>query len=222
MGEYITLRELKSMLPSTEAYERIPTAKFIRSSGEPVAVYESSVSQDDYQIAVYPCGFAIGRSGRRTVGVRVDECGEYRYAVDNGEKTAFQYGGDDLQHYFPEDFFLDQPWPLRLMMAVDDQLQKNEDDREDKWLSRHPEIPDDKDWMNGGHYSFEDALIHRMEMEEVLELMTEKQRQAFVLYYKHGYTLEEIGRMMGVSQVAISKHLRTALEKVKKYYSNNY
>ena len=38
MGEYITLRELKSMLPSTEAYERIPTAKFIRSSGEPVAV----------------------------------------------------------------------------------------------------------------------------------------------------------------------------------------
>ena len=221
MGEYITLRELKSMLPSTEAYERIPTAKFIRSSGAPVAVYESTVSQDDYQIAVYPCGFAIGRSGRRTVGVRVDECGDYRYLVDNGEKTAFQYSGDDLQHYFPEDFFLDQPWPLRLMMAVDDQLQKNEDDRERGWLSKHPEIPDDKNWMNGGHYSFEDVLIHRMEMEEVLDQMTEKQRRVFVLYGR-GYTQQEIGRMMGVSQVAISKHLRTALEKVKKYYSNNY
>ena len=216
--DYITLLELKSQLPSTGSYDRIPAAKFIRSSGAPIAVYEST----DYQIAVYPCGFAIGRSGRRTVGVRVDECRDYRYLVDNGEKTAFQYGGDDLQHYFPEDFFLDQPWPLRLMMAVDDQLQKNEDDRERGWISKHPEIPDDKNWMNGGHYSFEDALIHRMEMEEVLELMTEKQRQAFVLYYKHGYTLEEIGRMMGVSQVAISKHLRTALEKVKKYYSNNY
>ena len=116
MGEYITLRELKSLLPSTEVYDRIPTAKYIRSSGAPLAVYEST----DYQITVYPCGFAIGRSGRRTVGVRVDECGDYRYAVDNGEKTAFQYGGDDLQHYFPEEFFLDQPWPLRLMMAVDD------------------------------------------------------------------------------------------------------
>ena len=216
--DYITLLELKSQLPSTGSYDRIPTAKFIRSSGAPIAVYESS----DYQIAVYPCGFAIGRSGRRTVGVRVDECGDYRYLVDNGEKTAFQYSGDDLQHYFPEDFFLDQPWPLRLMMAVDDQLQKNEDDRERGWISKHPEIPDDKNWMNGGHYSFEDALIHRMEMEEVLELMTEKQRRVFVLYGS-GYTQQEIGQMIGAAQqVAISKHLRTALEKAKKYYSNNY
>ncbi|MBQ6322204.1 MAG: hypothetical protein IJI24_04955, partial [Lachnospiraceae bacterium] len=66
--DYITLLELKSQLPSTGSYDRIPAAKFIRSSGAPIAVYEST----DYQIAVYPCGFAIGRSGRRTVGVRVD------------------------------------------------------------------------------------------------------------------------------------------------------
>ena len=215
-NDYITLRELKSMLPTTEFYEHIPSAKFISSSGASIAVYEST----DYQIAVYPCGFAIGRSGRRTVGVRVDECGDYRYLVENGEKTAFQYVGDDLQHYFSEDFFLDQPWPLRLMMAVDDQLQKNEDDREDKWLSRHPEIPDDKEWMNGGHYSFEDALIHRMEMKEVLELMTEKQRRVLVLY-RRGYTQQEIGRMLGISRDSVKDRLMGAMKKAKKYYSNN-
>ena len=214
--DYITLRELKSQLPSTGSYDRIPTAKFIRSSGAPVAVYESS----DYQIAVYPCGFAIGRSGRRTVGVRVDECRDYRYLVDNGEKTAFQYGGDDLQHYFTEDFFLDQPWPLRLMMAVDDQLQKNEDDRERGWLSKHPEIPDDRNWMNGGHSSLDDVVIRQMELREVLETMTEKQRRVLVLY-RRGYTQQEIGKMIGAAQQVVSKHLRAALEKVKKYYSND-
>nr|MBQ4456348.1 sigma-70 family RNA polymerase sigma factor [Clostridia bacterium] len=216
MGEYITLRELKNLLPTTEAYDRIPTAKFIRSSGAPLAVYESS----DYQIAVYPCGFAIGRSGRRTVGVRVDECRSYRYDVDNSERTAFWNGGDDLQHYFPEDFLLDQPWPLRLMMAVDDQLQKNEDDRERGWISKHSEIPDDKNWMNGGHGSLDDVVIRKMELREVLELMTEKQRRVFVLYGR-GYTQQEIGRMVGVPQQVVSKHLRAALEKAKKYYSNN-
>lgn len=220
MTEYMTLRQLKAMLPTTEGYEKIPTARLIRSSGDPVEVYESS-AQDDYQIAVYPCGFAIGRSGRRTVGVRVDECHSYRYDVDNSERTAFWNGGDDLQHYFPEDYFLDQPWPLRLMMSVDDQLQKNEDDRERGWLSKHPEIPDDKNWMNGGHYSFEDSLIHRMEMEEVLKLMTEKQRRVFVLYYRHGYTMEEIGKMIGISRDSVKDRLMGALKKAKKYYSNN-
>lgn len=215
-GNYMTLRELKSLLPTTESYHRIPTAKIIRSSGEPLAVYESS----DYQIAVYPCGFAIGKSGRRTVAVRVDECGAYRYDVENGEKTAFQYGGDEAQHYFTEDFFLDQPWPLRLMIAVDDQLQRNEDGREGKWLGKHPEIPDDRKWMNGGHSSLDDVVIRQMELREMLESMTAKQRQVFILYGR-GYTAQEIGKMMGMSQEAVSRHFAAALRIVRKYYSNN-
>lgn len=214
MNDYITLRELKSMLPTTECYQRIPTAKHIRSSGNPVAVYQTG----DYKIAVYPCGLAIGKSGRRKTAVRVDKCGAYQYDVDNKENTAFWDGGDGAQHIFSEEFFLDQPWPLRLQMAVDDQLQKNEDDREQGLIRKHPEISDDKDWMNGGHYSFEDALIHRMEKEEMLELLTEKQRRVFVLYWR-GYTQQEIGEFLNISRESVKDRLFGAIKKLRKYYN---
>ena len=55
----------------------------------------------------------------------------------------------------------------------------------------------------------------------MLKTMTEKQRRVFVLYYRHGYTLEEIGKMEGISKQSVFYRLDGALSRLRKYYSNN-
>ena len=56
-----------------------------------------------------------------------------------------------------------------------------------------------------------------MEKEEMLERLTDKQREAYVLYYDEGYTMEEIGGMLGVSQVSVRERLRGAVKKAHKF-----
>ena len=208
----MTLRELMSQISTTRGIEKIPTAKKLRENSEVVDVYTA----ENYRITVYKSGFAVAQSGRHTTVVRADECGAYTYDFDNSWLNGEE---DATPHQFDADYFLDLQWPIRLVMAADDQLEINQDSREDGWISKHPEIPDDKNWMLGGYSSFEDALLNRMERDEMLKTMTEKQRQVFILYYKYGYTQEEIGKMKGVSQVAVNKHLLAALKKVKKFYN---
>jgi RNA polymerase sigma factor (sigma-70 family) len=110
---------------------------------------------------------------------------------------------------------------IRIVDSIVDQLEANQDGREAKWIGKHPEIPDDKNWMLGGYCSFEDALLNWMMREEMLKTMTDKQRQVYLLYHKYGYNQREIGKKMGMSQESISRHLSLALKKVKKFYQNN-
>ena len=210
---YMTLRELKEQIETTEGLPK-PTPRQLRDDGIVVDVYTA----DDYRITVYKSGFAVAQSGRHTTVVRVDECEAYTYDFDN----SWLNGEEDAPpHQFDAGYFLDLQWPIRLILTADDQLEENQDSHERKWISKHPEIADDKNWMLGGYSSFEDALLHRMEMEEMLRMLTEKQREVYLLYYKYGYTQQEIGKKMGISQESVSKHLLSTLKKVKKFYQNN-
>lgn len=214
MKEYMTLRELMSLVSITEGFKKVPTAKYVRENSEVVDEYTAS----DYRITVYKSGFAVAQSGRYAAVIRVDECGAYDYGLDDSWLNGAE---DATPHKFDTDYFLDLQWPIRLLMQAEDQHEKNQDKREGGLIGRHPEIPDDKNWMLGGYYSFEDALINQMMTKEMLGTMTEKQQKVYRFYYKYGYNQQEIGKMMGISQEGVSRHLSLALKKVKKFYVNN-
>ena len=44
-------------------------------------------------------------------------------------------------------------------------------------------------------------------MELIGQALTEKQRQALVLYYLHQKTQEEVGQILGISRRVVSQHL---------------
>ena len=48
--------------------------------------------------------------------------------------------------------------------------------------------------------------------------MTEKQREAFVMYFRDGMTQEEIASNIGVSRDSVNDRLEGALKKAKKYF----
>ena len=61
----------------------------------------------------------------------------------------------------------------------------------------------------------------KMEKEEMLERLTDKQKEVYVLYYDEGYTQAEIAEVMGVSQKAVGQHIMLANKKIRKYMAEN-
>ncbi len=207
--QYMTLRELKARIGSTKGIRKISVSE-ISASGKPVEIYES----EDYQILVYPIGFAIAKSGRRKTAVRVDECRGYTYDCD----MSF-LGGDDecaTPNVIPEEYFLDQPWPIRVMMEADDQFQENEDGREQRWLSRHPEIPVGAFLSSDCGNNFENEVIAKIDRQSAMETLTGRQRQIYRMY-DYGYTQQEIGEKLGITQSAVFKSLAAARKKITAY-----
>ena len=49
----------------------------------------------------------------------------------------------------------------------------------------------------------------------MLEGMTEKQREVFILYFKEGYTQREIAGLIGISKQSVNERLEGAIKKVK-------
>ena len=48
--------------------------------------------------------------------------------------------------------------------------------------------------------------------------MTEKQRQAFILYYKHGYSQREIADMLRISKQSVYERLEGAVSNAKRKF----
>ena len=63
-----------------------------------------------------------------------------------------------------------------------------------------------------------DALIREERYNEMLEVLTDKQRTAFHLYYKEGYTQQQIAEMMGCVVSMVNKHLSVSLKKLNKFF----
>ena len=49
----------------------------------------------------------------------------------------------------------------------------------------------------------------------MLESMTDKQREVFVMYFQEGYTQQEIADIIGATQQAVMDRLNRALDRAK-------
>ena len=54
--------------------------------------------------------------------------------------------------------------------------------------------------------------------KEMLAAMTDKQREVFLLYYKEGYTQQQIADMLGCVVSMVNKHLKASLKRIKKFF----
>lgn len=64
----------------------------------------------------------------------------------------------------------------------------------------------------------QDAVECRETREEMLAVMTDKQREVFIMYYRDGMTQGTIAEDLGTSQQDIYQTLRLALKKAKKFF----
>ena len=69
-----------------------------------------------------------------------------------------------------------------------------------------------------GHFGEnpEDAYIRKETLQEMLDAMTQSQREVFVLYYQYGYTQPEIAARLHITKQSVNERLRSALERTKR------
>ncbi len=70
-----------------------------------------------------------------------------------------------------------------------------------------------------GAYGQEERLLERVALREALAALPEREQQVIALRFFHGMTQEAAARVLGVSQVQVSRLERRAVESLRKTLS---
>lgn len=224
-----SLAELIAVLGPVRKYPSVPTSRALRENGgEPVVLAD--------QCEVYANGYTIyeNESGRTVMWLPA--CTKYTYSFVKPKDSEVGLAPDKVN--IPDGYLESLPWPIVVTLAGEDRIEKrvrhrsgdrsentkfsrNDNDEDGTQKSNMEEQLEWKDHLREGFCWREDqfgenpesVLIRKEKRDELLNTMTEKQREVFILYYRYGYTQQEIAKMLGVSRVAVRERLRYSLKK---------
>ena len=61
-----------------------------------------------------------------------------------------------------------------------------------------------------------ESIYNGLDLEEALKALSKRQRECFELVVEDGYTVREAAKLLGISHVAVHKHIEHAKGKLKK------
>lgn len=191
----ITFRDLKALVGSTRGLA-LPTAKALRESAE--MALEEAVGSDAW-LRVYRSGFYTYETPVGTTVYAVDRCAGYEY--ENGDCLDSQW-------------FEEEDWVVRLALSAEDRLERNQRRKEEEGrFSYSGDAAEGKDLRDPQDFTV--ALDSREQVERMLAILTEKQRQAVQMYFFQGLSQREIAGVMGMQKQVVSRHIQAAMEKLK-------
>ena len=229
--EDTTLGDLLTIIGAVSKAEKTPTSKALReTAGEPIATED--------QCKVYANGYAVYDNGSGRTVLWLPACVSFTYRF-NPMKDS-EIGGEIKQVCdLPEGMLESLPWMIAVTLIGDHRIeglamQRKGDRKQNKSLIRGDneegdaleEMEEKEDslrreysWREGRFgESPETVYIRKETQEEMLASMTEKQREVFILYFREGYTQQEIADMFGISKQSVNERLEGAVKKAKKKF----
>ena len=226
-----TLDELISILGPVVKLGKTPKTKMLREeAGDPIA-------EDEY-VKVYRNGYAVYNNGSSYTVVWVPSCVAFTYYFDKMKDA--EIGGEIKQTCdLPEGLLKNLPWAIAVTLIGDHRIEKlsmqrKGDRKQNKSLIRSDTKEGDAMENKEGREDFlrkeytwredrfgespESVYIRREMREEMLASMTDKQREAFVLYYQYGYTQLEVADRLGCTVSMVYKHLQNAIRRIQKNF----
>ena len=237
--ENTTLGELLKLLNLGEKPHEIPTPKKLReNAGKPIALYPvpESASVENVECTVYSNGFAVYDNGSGRTVLWLPDCTSFTYVFT--KPKASEGGMLPYKEEIPDEMLESLSWFMAVTLIGDHRVENNlmnrrgsrkgakdydTDDYGDK-CGAVEEVVEDKYrgmffWDDGrfGENPL-DALIREERNKEMLAAMTDKQREVFLLYYKDGYTQQQIADMLGIARTTVIHHLEGSVKKIKKFF----
>lgn len=191
----------KKMLARIRHGEVIPTAKQLKESE--IALIKKKLGKD-VEISVYQCGYAIYQVCSHSTVFPVHLCGDYLYACDGS-----------IIH-LPEIFFEKEKWYLRLMLEGEDRLNRNQEMKERN--VSYSNVSEEWESMKDTTESVLERLLRHETVEEMLQILTEKQKIVVQRYFLQEKTQLQISKELGISRVAVRDTLLRAVCKIRKKY----
>ena len=199
----LTLQELKQVVGEPVDRGKLPTAKQLRESGLVIAKEQLG---GEAEISVYRDGCVLYQAGSRSTVFSLHSCGEYFYiTVENAA-------------HFPEHYFDKEKWYLRLVLEGEDRLARNCEEKERSWNISYSSVSEDWAAMGDLAGTVIERLMQRETVEEMLHILTEKQKSIVFGYYLLGKTQAQIAKELGVSRPAVRDSLFHAVNKIRKKY----
>ena len=236
--ENTTLGELLKLLNPGEKPHEIPTPKKLReNAGKPIAFYPvpESASVENVECTVYSNGFAVYDNGSGRTVIWLPDCTSFTYVFTRPK--ASEDGKLPYKKHIPDEMLESLSWFMAVMLIGDHRVENNlmnrkssrkgakdydTDDYGDKCGEAEEAVEEeyrDEFFWNEGRFGENplDALIRKERDAAMLAAMTDKQREVFLLYYKEGYTQQQIADMLGCVVSMVNKHLKASLKRIKKF-----
>ena len=204
---------------------KTPTPKYLcENAGEPITAANG--------IVLYANGYAVYNNGSGRTVVWLPECQSFTYNFVKPRES--EIGNVPEKTALPDELLSSQPWVIAVTLIgdhrVDDNIMKRMEGRIESLDSKRVEnedgaVADEAEKAYREEYSWRegyigedplDAVIRKEREQELLACMTEKQREVFIMYYKYGYTQQEIADRLEIARTTVQHHLDDLIKKVKK------
>ena len=224
-----TLGELFSILGTIKKSERTPTSRKLREEAELLCSGEGCL--------LYDSGYAVYDNGSGRTVMWLPDCVSFTYYFD--ESTDAEKGVIPDKDILPEGMLESLPWIMAVTLIGEHRIEANSMTRSGSRSGTKDYDADDNgdkdgDTENAVDKSFEkeyvwredrigenpEAIFIRKETRrEMLESMTDKQREVFILYYYDGFKQRQIAEMLGISRDSVNDRLEGALRRAKNIFS---
>ncbi len=199
----LTLQELKQIADIPRCGNRIPTAKYLRGNG---TIIEKKRLEGDVEITAYQNGYALYQVGKHFTVFPLHACGNYFY-IFNGHMIPLE-----------EAVFENEMWYVRLVLEGEDRLNRNQEERErDKTVS-YSAVSEEWNVMEDAGLPIQEQIEKRETIEEVLQLLTERQCMVVIRFFLQEKTQRQISKELGISSPAVSTILSQAIRRIRKKY----
>ncbi|MDO4196978.1 MAG: sigma-70 family RNA polymerase sigma factor [Prevotellaceae bacterium] len=229
--DHTTLDELLAILGPVTRADKSPSAKKLwQEAGNPVVTGE--------RCRVYANGYAVYHNDVGQTVLWVPDCRQFTYCFNrmrSGERN------DVIKESFtlPDGILKSLPWSIAVTLTGEHRIEKlamrrKGDRKGNKSLIRGDneegeaveELEERENSLEKEYFWREDQMgedperiyIRRETRQRALASMTEKQRQAFCLYYRDGYTQREIAEQLNLARTSVMHRLEEALKKIQKFY----
>lgn len=199
----LTLQELKQITDIPKNQGKLPTARQLRESG--VVITKERLGGET-EISVYQDGFVLYQTGKYSTVFPLHSCGEYFYISD----------GNTV--HLPEQFFEREKWHLRLVLEGEDRLDRNCEERERSRNVSYNAVSEDWAAMADLSEPAIEQLARQETVEEIMQMLTEKQKTVVCGYYLQEKTQGQIAEELGISRHAVRDSLIHAVSKIRKKY----
>ena len=118
------------------------------------------------------------------------------------------------------------PWSVRLLLEVEEEREREQDEQFKHGLIRDTEAALDalqyRNYLYGVYGTAIDEFVAtNMAMKDALATLTEKQRKVFILRRVYGYKIKDVAERTGLTAYSVHQRLRNADSRIRAYLYEN-
>lgn len=202
---FVTLKELKKMVPAVEEGKRPPSLKKILEEGTEVVLRK--LMENHAEVVVYKNGYVSYQAHERSTVFPIHDCKHYHYESQGNE-----------QQTIPHDHFEDMEWHIRLVIEGEDRLAHNTSSRESEVFS-YSEDNDYNARLADPRMNVSDMVVNKVLLRSIKDFLRKEQWEHLCRHHIENMTFQEIAEITGVTPQAVKKSLDRGLRRVRRKYS---